>query len=60
MGVEGSAIRIECTELCFLEARVRWQRKGRIGIEFDPTSNAVAKVNAYFKFFHKDPIVASM
>lgn len=57
MGVEGSNIRIECTEFCFLEARIRWIGKSRIGVEFDPTSNSVAKVNAYFKFFHKDPMV---
>lgn len=57
MGVEGCMIRIECTELCSLEARVRWIGKSRIGVEFDPTSNSVAKVNAYFKFFHKDPMI---
>jgi hypothetical protein len=55
---EGSAIRIECTEL-FLEGRVRWLQNGRVGIEFDPSTNAVAKVNAYFKFYHKDPLLQS-
>lgn len=57
LGVEGSAIRVECMEFCFLEGHVRWQRNGRIGIEFEPSTNAVAKVKAYFKFYHKDPVV---
>jgi hypothetical protein len=56
---EGSAIRIECTELCFLDGKVRWLQNGRVGIEFDPSTNAVAKVKAYFKFYHKDPMMQS-
>lgn len=59
MGVDGSIIRVECTELCFLEARVRWQKNNRIGVEFEPSTNAVAKVKAYFKYFHKEPIMKS-
>lgn len=57
LGVEGTTVRIECLEFCFLEGRIRWQRKGRIGVEFDPSTNAVAKVQAYFRFYHKDPVV---
>jgi hypothetical protein len=59
LGVEGSAIRIECMELCFLEGKVRWLKNGRVGIEFDPSTNAVAKVKAYFKFYHKEPLLQS-
>lgn len=59
LGVEGSAIRVECTELCFLEGKVRWLQNGRLGVEFDPSTNAVAKVKAYFKFYHKDPLMQS-
>jgi hypothetical protein len=57
LGVEGSTIRIECMEFCFLEGRIRWQQNKRIGVEFEPSTNAVAKVKAYFKFYHKDPVV---
>jgi hypothetical protein len=59
LGVEGSAVRIECTELCFLEGKVRWLKNSRVGIEFDPSTNAVAKVKAYFKFYHKEPLLQS-
>lgn len=57
--LEGNLVRVECTEWCFLEARVRWMGKGRVGLEFEPSTNAVAKVKAYFKFFHKDPLMMS-
>jgi hypothetical protein len=60
LGAEGSFVRIECTELCFLEGRVRWLKNSRLGIEFDPSTNAVAKVQAYFKFFHREPLMQSV
>jgi hypothetical protein len=50
----GSKVRIECDDLGILEGAVRWIHGGRIGIEFDPTSNASAQVASYFRFFHKD------
>jgi hypothetical protein len=53
----GMMVRIEATALTFLEGKVRWQRNSRIGIEFDPNTNAIAKMNAYFKFYHRDPMV---
>ncbi|MDB5525072.1 MAG: PilZ protein [Rhizobium sp.] len=56
-GVVGSAVRVESTEISFLEGKVRWYNKGRLGVEFEPSTNAVAKVKAYFKYFHKEPIV---
>jgi len=59
VGVEGSTVRIECMELCFIEGKVRWLGNGRVGIEFDPSTNAVAKVKAYFKFYHKEPMLQS-
>ncbi|MDL2406602.1 PilZ domain-containing protein [Rhizobium calliandrae] len=50
----GSKVRVECDEIGILDGVVRWTHSGRIGIEFDPTSNASAQVASYFRFFHKD------
>lgn len=35
-------------------------RNGRVGIQFDPNSNARAQVASYFRFFHKEvkPVLA--
>jgi hypothetical protein len=55
--VTGASIRLECLEFCFLEGKIRWQRNSRVGIEFDASTNAAAKLKAYFKFYHKDPKV---
>jgi hypothetical protein len=53
-GTVGSAIAVECTEFGVLRGNIRWLRNGRIGLEFDPSSNAAAQVAAYFRFFHKE------
>ena len=51
---DGSRVRIESEELGVLEGTVTWCRSGRLGIRFNPNSNANAKVSSYFRFFHKD------
>jgi hypothetical protein len=50
----GSKVRVESDDLGILDGVVRWIHSGRIGIEFDPSSNAAAQVASYFRFFHKD------
>ncbi|MBB3453439.1 hypothetical protein FHT86_001695 [Rhizobium sp. BK313] len=50
----GSKVRVECDDIGILDGVVRWIHSGRIGIEFDPSSNAAAQVASYFRFFHKD------
>ncbi|MBB5572348.1 MULTISPECIES: PilZ domain-containing protein [Rhizobium] len=50
----GSKVRVECDEIGILDGIVRWIHGGRIGIEFDPSSNASAQVASYFRFFHKE------
>ncbi|MFJ6325364.1 MULTISPECIES: PilZ domain-containing protein [unclassified Rhizobium] len=50
----GSKVRVECDDIGLLDGFVRWAHNGRIGIEFDRSSNASAKVASYFRFFHKD------
>ncbi|WP_394801991.1 PilZ domain-containing protein [Rhizobium halophilum] len=57
-GMVGSSVTLRCDGLCTVEAKVRWYRNCRIGVEFDCSSNTAAKVHAYFKYFHKDALVA--
>jgi hypothetical protein len=53
-GLRGSTVRIESRELGALEGVIKWLRSGRVGIEFDGSSNAAAQVTAYFRFYHKE------
>ena len=50
----GSRVYIEAEDLGTLDGIIRWTHKGRIGIHFDPNSNARAKVASYFRFFHRE------
>lgn len=50
----GSPVKIESEELGILEGTVKWSHRGRLGIEFNPNSNATAQVASYFRFFHKN------
>ena len=50
----GSRVKIESEELGFIEGTVRWCRGSRIGIQLELSSNALAQVSSYFRFFHKD------
>ncbi|TCL67221.1 PilZ domain-containing protein [Rhizobium sp. BK251] len=50
----GSRVRVEAEGLGSLEGTIRWLHSGRIGVQFDPNSNASAQVASYFRFFHQD------
>ncbi|PYB71417.1 PilZ domain-containing protein [Rhizobium wuzhouense] len=51
----GSTIILTCPELGHVECSVRWYRAGKMGLEFEQTSNMVAQITAYFRNFHRDP-----
>ncbi|MGF9695302.1 MULTISPECIES: PilZ domain-containing protein [unclassified Rhizobium] len=48
----GSRIRIESEELGLIDGTVQWCQGLRIGVQFDRSSNAWAKVSSYFRFYH--------
>ena len=50
----GSRVRLEAEDLGALEGIIRWMHNGRVGIQFDPNSNARAQVSSYFRFFHRE------
>jgi hypothetical protein len=51
----GSTVTLSCPELGHVECTVRWYRAGKMGLEFEQSSNMVARITAYFRNFHRDP-----
>ncbi|UJW73474.1 PilZ domain-containing protein [Rhizobium sp. SL42] len=51
----GSTVTVRTTELGLIEGTVRWYRAGKMGLEFEKTSNTLAQISAYFRHFHRDP-----
>ena len=49
----GATVTAHCTELGYIECTVRWYRAGKMGLEFEQTTNAVAQITAYFRNFHR-------
>ncbi|WP_337268740.1 PilZ domain-containing protein [Oryzifoliimicrobium ureilyticus] len=52
----GSKVVVECEEIGTIEGIVRWGYRGRVGVQYDRTSNASAKVAAYFRFHHQEVV----
>lgn len=49
----GSRIHVTCDALGMVEGSVKWSEGTRIGVQFDRSSNAWAKVASYFRFYHQ-------
>jgi len=47
----GESVEIRCEELGYLPGRTRWRRSGRMGIEFNSSTDTKAKLGAYYKNF---------
>lgn len=52
--MSGQLVTIESEELGRLSGTVRWFRNGRLGIEYKLSTNALAQINSYFRFFHEE------
>ncbi|MCR6499249.1 PilZ domain-containing protein [Shinella sp. CPCC 101442] len=50
----GQMVTIESEELGRLSGTVRWYSNGRLGIQYKLSSNALAQINSYFRFFHEE------
>jgi PilZ domain len=50
----GSRIRVESEALGLIDGTVQWCHGARLGVAFDRSSNAFAKVSSYFRFFHRE------
>jgi hypothetical protein len=49
----GDRVEVHSEKLGFLNGQIRWVRGNRLGIRFDLNSNNSAKIQAFFKFFHR-------
>ena len=50
----GSRIFVISEALGMVEGSVKWSEGVRIGVQFDRSSNAWAKVASYFRFYHSN------
>lgn len=52
--MKGQAVVLESEELGRLSGTIRWYSNGRLGIEYKLSTNALAQINSYFRFFHEE------
>lgn len=56
----GSRVTIDSADLGVIEGTIKWYRGSRVGIELKLSSNTLAQLSSYFRFFHQDirPVLA--
>ena len=52
--VAGQMVTVESEELGRLTGTVRWYSNGRLGIQYKLSTNALAQITSYFRFFHEE------
>jgi len=50
----GQMVTVESEELGRLTGTVRWYSNGRLGIQYKLSTNALAQITSYFRFFHEE------
>ena len=50
----GQIVTIESEELGRLSGTIRWHGNGRLGIQYKLSTNALAQITSYFRFFHEE------
>jgi len=51
---QGQMVTVESEELGRLSGTVRWYSNGRLGIQYKLSTNALAQITSYFRFFHEE------
>ena len=51
---KGSRVKVKSEELGFLEGTVQWQHGNRLGLRLQLSSNTLAQLSSYFRFFHEE------
>ncbi len=52
--MSGQTVIVESEELGRLTGTVRWLNNGRLGIQYKLSTNALAQITSYFRFFHEE------
>lgn len=50
----GSRVKLETPDLGILEGTVRWNHMNRLGIQLQLSSNTLAQISSYFRFYHQE------
>ncbi|MFK0383254.1 MULTISPECIES: PilZ domain-containing protein [Rhizobium/Agrobacterium group] len=51
---KGSRVKVESEDLGYLEGVVQWQHMNRLGLQLKLSTNTLAQLSSYFRFFHEE------
>lgn len=51
---KGSRVKVQSDDLGFIEGTVQWQHMNRLGLQLNLSTNTLAQLSSYFRFFHED------
>lgn len=51
---KGSRVKIQSDDLGFIEGEVQWHHMNRLGVQLKMSTNTLAQVSSYFRFFHQE------
>jgi hypothetical protein len=51
---KGSRVKVQSEDLGFIEGVVQWQHMNRLGLQLKLSTNTLAQLSSYFRFFHEE------
>ncbi|WP_112964999.1 PilZ domain-containing protein [Agrobacterium sp. fls2-241-TYG-188a] len=51
---KGSRVKVQSEDLGHIEGIVQWQHRNRLGLQLQLSTNTLAQISSYFRFFHED------
>ncbi len=51
---KGSRVKVQSEDLGFIEGTVQWQHANRLGLQLQLSTNTLAQLSSYFRFFHEE------
>lgn len=51
---KGSRVKVQSEDLGFIEGTVQWQHANRLGLSLQLSTNTLAQLSSYFRFFHEE------
>lgn len=51
---KGSRVQVESEDLGYIEGMVQWHRGSRLGLKLELSTNTLAQLSSYFRFFHDE------
>lgn len=51
---KGSRVKVQSEDLGFIEGIVQWQQGSRLGLRLQLSTNTLAQLSSYFRFFHEE------